>query len=476
MTAERQSTEEALTLKGDLARRVQEALGQNVHLCYQCVKCASGCPLAGYFDWQPNQIMRAVQLGQEEIAFHAQTTWLCACCQTCTTRCPQGLDVAGIMEFLAREALAQGVESPVPEADIFNQAFLRQVRLWGRAYEPGLIVEYNVRTGRLTQNAALGVKMLRKGKIALAPKRGRPPRQAKPLPEAGDALAYYPGCSLHAMAAEFNISAQAVCQALGIKLIEPRGWVCCGSTAAHRADPDSAQRLPMQNLALIEQSGFDEVVMPCAACFNRHMTALRHRRQQEDQSEAGITSPASGYVYQDKVKVSSLLEAVHRHAVPGKLAGRSLQNLRLVCYYGCLLTRPPQVTEAEQPENPTEMDELLAAWGADVRDWSYKTACCGASHSLIRPEIVLDLGGDLIRQARQAGADAIVVACPLCHANLDARQAEMKLDAAMPILYFTQLMALALGLPEEAAALNKNLVDPRPLLKEKGVLKVRRET
>jgi len=116
------------------------------------------------------------------------------------------------------------------------------------------------------------------------------------------------------------------------------------------------------------------------------------------------------------------------------------------------------------------MDELLAAAGANIQDWSYKTRCCGAAHSLTRPDIVLSLSSELIRHAREAGADVIAVACPLCHMNLDARQAQMKLDQPMPILYFTQLLAIALGLPEKTAVLHKNLVDPRPLLREKELL------
>jgi heterodisulfide reductase subunit B len=141
-----------------------------------------------------------------------------------------------------------------------------------------------------------------------------------------------------------------------------------------------------------------------------------------------------------------------------------------VAYYGCLLTRPPQVTESEHPENPTDMDDLLAALGAEVVDWSYKTLCCGAAHALTRPDIVRSLSGNLVHHAREAGADAIAVACPLCHMNLDTRQMQIEMNEPMPILYFTQLMALALGLPEKAAALNKNVVDPRPLLASRDLL------
>ena len=147
-----------------------------------------------------------------------------------------------------------------------------------------------------------------------------------------------------------------------------------------------------------------------------------------------------------------------------------LKGLNVVAYYGCLLTRPPQITEVDHHENPTDMDDLLSALGAEVRDWSYKTTCCGAAHSLSRPDIVVKLSRNLIEHAHTAGAEAIAVACPLCHMNLDARQMQMELKAPMPILYFTQLMAIALGLPEKDAVLNKNLVDARPLLKQKDLL------
>jgi heterodisulfide reductase subunit B len=432
--------------------------------------------------------MRAVQLGQEDIALESKTPWLCAACQTCTTRCPQGLDINAVMEFLTRESLRRGIPPPVYEVDAFNKAFMREVRLWGRAYELGLMAELKLRTMRthnLMEDMDLGVKMFRKNKLPFIPERSRPPRQIKPLPGASKAVAYYPGCSLHSTSKEFNVSSQAVCKALDIHLIEPEGWVCCGSSAAHRADPEAATRLPMENLSIIEQSGFEEVTMPCAACFNRHKAALYEIRRSEEHKAA--VDRAIDYDYQDTVRVSSLSETIFERVGPDRLAAqvkRPLTGLRLVCYYGCLLTRPPQVTESLHPENPTQMDELMAALGAEVLDWSYKTTCCGAAHSLTRPDIVLDLSSQLIQHARESGADLIAVACPLCHTNLDARQFQMnsgyhskiqkvsriKLEDEMPVLFFTQLMALALGLSEKDAALNKNLVDPRPFLRNKGIL------
>jgi heterodisulfide reductase subunit B len=467
-------TRESLTISPDLARRVQDELGQNVYLCYQCVKCTSGCPVSAFFDWQPNQIMRAVQLGQEDIVLNARTPWLCASCQTCTTRCPQGLDIAAIMEFLTREAKARGYRTPVPEVAIFNRAFMREVGLWGRSYEPGLMAEMTLRNlGRVSPFADIGlyVRMLKKRKVAFLPGFGRPPRRVKPVPGAARAIAYYPGCSLHSTSPEFNTSTKAVCEALDLELIEPEGWVCCGSSAAHRSDPAAAVRLPYENLVLFEQSGFDEVTMPCAACYSRHRFAVHEIRR--DSRRRAEVEDATGLEYRDTVEVSTLADTLHRHVGVDRVAQRvrrPLEGLRVVCYYGCLLTRPPEVTGAPHPENPTEMDRLVAALGAEVVDWSYKTQCCGAAHSLTRPDIVLELSGSLIRHAREAGADVIAVACPLCHTNLDARQFQMGLDRPLPVLYFTQLMALAFDLPPKAAALDKNLVDPKPVLAEKGLL------
>ena len=256
------------TINPELAQRIWDELRQNVYLCYQCVKCTSGCPMGEYFDWQPNQVMRALQLGQEDVALHSQTPWLCASCQTCTTRCPQGLDIAAIMEFLTREAVKRGLKPQVPEVDAFNKAFMREVRLWGRSFEAGLMAEVklrNIRTHSLMEDMDLGVRMISKNKMPFLPTWTRPPKRVKPIPVHANTVAYYPGCSLHSTAVEFNISTREVCEALGLTLVEPKGWVCCGSSPAHHADPEAALRLPLENLRIIEQSGFNEVMMPCAA-------------------------------------------------------------------------------------------------------------------------------------------------------------------------------------------------------------------
>jgi heterodisulfide reductase subunit B2 len=469
------SEQQTITINGNLAERIREEIGENVYLCYQCVKCTSGCPVAEYFDWQPNQIMRAIQLGQEDIALHSKTPWLCSSCLTCTTRCPQGLHITAIMEFLTREVLERGYKPEIPETNRFNRAFMREINLWGRSYEPGLMAELILQKPMtLIDDIQLYLRFFQKGKVALIPHLTKMPskKEIKEQPGAVNKVAYYPGCSLETTATEYNHSTLEVCKALDFPLVEPRGWVCCGSSAAHRADPEAALHLPMENLALVEQQGYKEVTMPCAACYNRHKAAQYEIRTFPDHKEKA--DQLLGYEYQDEVYVSTMIESIYKHVGPQTVAEKTknpLKGLKLVCYYGCLLTRPPDITGAEHPEYPMDMDVLMESMGAEVLDWSFKTTCCGAGHALSRPDIVVDLSANLVQGAIDVGADAIAVACPLCHMNLDARQFQMEIDHTVPIMYFTQLMAVALDLPPKAAALHKNIVDPRPLLVEKGLIK-----
>ena len=357
---------EATPINSELARRVQDETGQNVYLCYQCVKCTSGCPVAEFFDWQPNQVMRALQLGQEDVALHSQTPWLCASCQTCTTRCPQGLDITAIMEFLTREAKARDIKPQVPEVNIFNEAFMREVQLWGRAYELGLMAEMKTSHAQDSGRYGSGHEDAAQAQDAVCCRIPRACRtRSNPSPARANAIAYYPGCSLHSTATEFDVSTRAVCEALGLNVIEPRGWVCCGSSAAHRADPEAALRLPMENLALVEQSGFNEVTMPCAACFNRHKAAQyrnspRRRTAQPRWSNDRLRVSRHGQGHHTDRSDHSNTSARRRSPATVK---QPLTGLRVVCYYGCLLTRPPQVTEAPHPENPTDMDQLHARVG-----------------------------------------------------------------------------------------------------------------
>lgn len=465
-------------LKTDLAERIRSETGENVYLCYQCVKCTSGCPLAEYFDLAPNQVMRAAQLGMDERALTAKTPWLCASCQTCTTRCPQGVDVAKVMDFLVKEASARGVKPKVPEVALFNKVFLRNVNILGRAYELGLMAEMNLRTRQPFKDIGMGLNMVRKGKIKVAPTFVRRRRIAKSVKVQVNQIGYYPGCALHSMSTEYDHSIKAVAQALKLELIEPAGWLCCGSSPAHRVDPELALRLPLQNMALMEQMGLNEVTLPCAMCFSRFRTAL-YETTHQPALKAKIESEID-YHFKDTIVVRSLLDVlVNRIGLDeiGKRVTQQLAGLKVACYYGCLLTRPPKVTQDKQPEYPMLMDQLMSSLGATPIDWGSKTTCCGASLSATRTEIALSLSARILADARAAGAEAVVVACPLCHTNLDGRQSQIGAASAaghesseIPVFFFTQLMALAFGLGEKSAALSKNMIDPKPLLKNKALL------
>jgi heterodisulfide reductase subunit B len=463
----------ATELSTALAERIREATGENVYLCYQCVKCTSGCPLAEHFDLAPNQVLRAAQLGMEDRLFDSRTPWLCASCQTCTTRCPQGIDVARVMDFLVSEAMQRGIKPKVPDVALFHKVFLRDVDILGRSYELGLMAEMNLRTGHPFKDIDMGLEMFRRGKVRIVPEfvRRRNLRAEAPAPPRPEReIGYFPGCSLHSMAAEFDRSARAVLESLDLTPVEPEGWICCGSTPAHRVDEREAVRLPLTSLLMLQQQGFDEVALPCAACFNRFRSAVRELRRDTHLKEEMETD--LGVDFHDGIAVLSLLDLLQERVGWEAIGGRvrqPLTGLKVACYYGCLLTRPPAVTGAAEAEYPMAMDRLMRALGAEPVPWDSKVSCCGASLALTNTEIVLEMSQAILDNARARGADVVAVACPLCHSNLDGRQMHMDIPAPIPVLYFTQLMALALGLKEHAA-LERNLVDPRPVLSSRGVV------
>jgi heterodisulfide reductase subunit B len=451
-----------------LVRAVLEKTGENAYLCYQCIKCSAGCPLAEYFDLTPNQVMRAVQLGREERVLNSKTIWLCASCQTCTTRCPQGIDLARIMDALKSIAQEKGIKPKVPEVATFHKVFLRNVNILGRAYELGLIAEMNLRTGQPFKDVGMGLEMITKGKVRILPSVARPPRQPKRMAQPGE-IAYYPGCSLHSLSSELDESTRTVCDVLGLKVVEPQGWTCCGSSAVHGADPVVATTLPIQNLALVEKSGFDEVMAPCSACLFRFKSAL-HDLREEDSLKTQVANRIH-YEYRDSVRVLSVLDLFEEKVGMDAIAThvkKPLHGLRVVSYYGCLLTRPPKITGANHVENPRQMDQIMVALGAEPVDWSYKTECCGGSLSLTRTDLALALTRKILLAARALGADAITTSCPLCHVNLDARQAQIGLDFQMPVLFISQFMGLAFGIEPQRLAVHKHMVSVKPVLDKIG--------
>jgi heterodisulfide reductase subunit B len=286
--------------------------------------------------------------------------------------------------------------------------------------------------------------------------------------------AYYPGCSLHSTGKEYDASFRAVCRRLGIELVEVKDWVCCGTTAAHALSWRLALALPLKNLAEAEKQGLTELLAPCASCFSRFKFAL-HEIEKKPQLREEMEDVVE-HKFGEGVKVIHPLEVFSSQDWLGRLAslgGGKLRGLKVVCYYGCLLTRPPEVTRFDNCENPQSMDRVLGALGASVLDWGCKTDCCGASHSLTRTDIVRKLSHDILEGAREAGAEAVAVACPLCHLNLDTRQKEIEREFGtsynLPVFYFTQLVGIALGVPARRLLLDRHFVDTRAALEKVGV-------
>ena len=286
--------------------------------------------------------------------------------------------------------------------------------------------------------------------------------------------AYYPGCSLHASAKEYDISTRGVCKALKIGLEEVPDWFCCGATPAHNVDELLSLSLCAKNLSLAEEVKGD-LAVACAACFSRLKTTqhhLRHNDIQRKQVEKAIAAPAPM-----EKKVKHLLEILARDFGLDKLeqaVTKPLNGLKVACYYGCLLTRPPEVPELDDCEAPSIMENVLAALGAEPVSWSHRLECCGANFTLSRPGVVLQLSNAILASAKAAGADCVMVACPLCHGNLDIRQKEIeegyKVQYGMPVFYITQMVGLAVGLSSSRLGLESMMVSPLPLLKEKKLL------
>lgn len=283
--------------------------------------------------------------------------------------------------------------------------------------------------------------------------------------------AYYPGCSLHSTAKEYGLSTQAVCRELGIELEEIPDWSCCGATSAHALNRELSIALPLRNLAKAEAMGLD-VVAPCAACFNRLKSA--DAAVKADAELLKSMNEAISADYRGSSGILSLLEAVGRigeDTIKSRVR-RELSGLKVACYYGCLLLRPPDVTHFDDPENPESLDKLMAALGAETVKWPYKTECCGASLSLSKPEVVVKLTHDILSMAKRAGANCIVTVCPLCQGNLDLRQSEVESKYSekfgLPVFYFTQLIGAAFGLPNSSLGLNKHMVNPGPALAGTG--------
>ncbi|MHC4686442.1 MAG: CoB--CoM heterodisulfide reductase iron-sulfur subunit B family protein [Planctomycetota bacterium] len=288
-------------------------------------------------------------------------------------------------------------------------------------------------------------------------------------------IAYYPGCSLHSTGVEYDMSTKRVCHAMGIELVEVENWICCGSTPAHQRDDLMSVALPAKNLSLVRQTDkLKDVCVPCASCFSRLKVAQERIRTGDLKKDV---EEIIGSEYSEDVEVlhtlDVIVEKIGVDAIKEKVV-KSLNGLKVACYYGCLITRPPKVTGREQFENPMDMESVVEALGAEPVDWNMKTFCCGAGFALTQTDVALELTRKILADADSAGAEVISVGCPLCHVNLDSRQRQINkkfhANFKIPIFYFTELMGLALGIEAKELGLFKHLTKIKEFLEERALV------
>lgn len=282
--------------------------------------------------------------------------------------------------------------------------------------------------------------------------------------------AYYPGCSAESTAQDQYMSIKEVAKALDIELVEPKGWTCCGSTPAHHTDKNLSIALPAANLLMAQKMGLDMVVF-CAACYNR-MKVANH----EIKSDLAVRKKVAdmlGEDYDGNVKVLHFVEILIKDIGIRKLQEAftySLNGLKVANYYGCLLVRPIEVTNFDDPENPTLMDNLVTIMGGESIDWPHKVECCGGGFALSRTDIVVELSHSILEMAKSSGAQCMSVACPMCQVNLDLRQSDINkaknTNHSLPIIYISQLIGLCLGISAEKLGMKKCVVSPKAILEQ----------
>jgi heterodisulfide reductase subunit B len=278
-------------------------------------------------------------------------------------------------------------------------------------------------------------------------------------------VGYFPGCSGLGTSMEYEKSTRAVCRELGISLREIPDWNCCGSTPAHAEDSVLSAALASRVFAQGERAGIGDVVTPCPSCLKNLRVALEHMEDAFFSARVeALTERPLQMRHSIKSVLQVMIEDVGAESIKARVR-RSLKGLKVVPYYGCLMTRPEKVMRFDDPENPVALDRLLEALGAEVLAFPLKTDCCGGSFAIPARKVTPRLAGRILDMAGELGADAVVVACPLCQMNLDLRQGQIRsagIDRTLPVPYFTQLMAHAFGLPEAEAAFGKLAEDIQP--------------
>ncbi|MGB8952391.1 MAG: CoB--CoM heterodisulfide reductase iron-sulfur subunit B family protein [Candidatus Aminicenantales bacterium] len=290
-------------------------------------------------------------------------------------------------------------------------------------------------------------------------------------------ISYYPGCTLKANAKNFEDSTLCSLHRLGIEVEELNRWNCCGTVFSLATDDLIHHVAPIRNLIRTREAGSDSVMTLCAMCYNTLKRANeRMKRDPEGLEKINKFIDAENISYNGDVRVLHLLELLRdeiKFAAVTEKVVKPLKDLKVSSYYGCLLVRPKEIG-FDDVENPRIMEDLMTALGADSVEFPHKTECCASYQTVDNPKIVAERTYTILSSAQSMGADVVAVSCPLCAFNLDTRQKETaQLHSEfkkIPVLYFSQLLAIALGCPENSLRFDLHFIDPKPILKLKGLL------
>ena len=290
-------------------------------------------------------------------------------------------------------------------------------------------------------------------------------------------VTYYPGCTLKVNAKNFEDSALYALEQLDIEVEELSRWNCCGTVFSLATDDLIHHMAPIRNLIRVKESGSDRVMTLCAMCYNTLKRANeRMKADPESLEKINKVMYKEEIDYEGDVEILHLLELIRDEIKFENLANKvvkPLKNLKVACYYGCMLVRPREIG-LDDVENPTVLENLVSALDGDPVDFPYKTECCGAYQTVDKPDIIAERTNQIISSAKNRGAEVMIVSCPLCAFNLDHRQkqtVQIYQDfKGLPILYFTQLLAIALNCTEDTLKFDLHYFDPKPILQGKGLI------
>ena len=285
--------------------------------------------------------------------------------------------------------------------------------------------------------------------------------------------AYYPGCSLEKMASSYHVSAVETTRKLDVELKELEDWNCCGATTYFHVDELLAYTLTARNLAMAEKVGLD-LVAPCSACYKNSYFTNAYLKEDPDLADhINFALEEDNLHFSGSIEVRHLIEVyVHEvglEEVKSKVS-QPLDGLRVAPYYGCQIVRPKKEGQnTEDVEQPQFFEDLLSALGADPIEYSpLKVHCCGGSLILTSRRAALSMVRNLLQSAVDYDADVIATACPLCQVNLECYQNQVNQEfgtkLSVPVMYFTQLVGLAMGIEPQRLGIGKELVSAAPIL------------